>query len=119
MTSSHQALIFGASGITGWAITNSALSYPSPTNFSRITGLTSRHLSLADAQFPSDPRLRLYAGLDLSKDAETITKYLSTIEGIAGVTHVFFAGKYSISLYARETKQKERKEIHERGLMDK
>jgi hypothetical protein len=56
-------------------------------------GLTSRPLSLKDSGFPSDPRLQLYSGLDLSQDAETITQYLKKIDGIDEITHVYFAGK--------------------------
>jgi hypothetical protein len=67
-----QALVFGASGITGWAITNSALSYQTLSTFSRVVGLTRRPLSLEASGFPSDGRLQLYPGLDLSQDAETI-----------------------------------------------
>jgi hypothetical protein len=88
-----QALVFGASGITGWAITHSALSYPISTTFTRVVGLTSRPLSLKDSGFPSDPRLQLYSGLDLSQDAETITQYLKKIDRIDEITHVYFAGK--------------------------
>lgn len=98
MTNSNkdiQALVFGASGITGWAITNEALSYPTPTTFNRIVGLTSRSLSLKDSGFPADPRLTLYSALDLSQDANTITDYLKKVEKIDQITHVYFAGSYS------------------------
>jgi hypothetical protein len=88
-----QALVFGASGITGWAITNSALLYPTSTTLTRVVGLTSRPLSLKDSGFPSDPRLQLYSGLDLSQDAETSTQYLKKIDEIDEITHVYFAGK--------------------------
>lgn len=87
-----QALIFGASGITGWAITNAALEYPTPTTFKRIVGLTSRYLSVEDAGFPPDARLHLYDGLDLSQDSSTIIEYLKGIENIEQITHVYFAG---------------------------
>jgi hypothetical protein len=56
-------------------------------------GLTSRPLGLKDSGFPSDPRLQLYSGLDLSQDAETITQCLKKIERIDEITHVYFAGK--------------------------
>jgi hypothetical protein len=88
-----QALVFGASGITGWAITNSALTYPTSTTFTRVVGLTSRTLSLKDSGFPSDPRLQLYSGLDLSQDTETITQHLKKIDRIDEITHVYFASK--------------------------
>lgn len=92
-TDEPQALVFGASGITGWAIINAALSYPTPTTFKRIVGLTSRPLSVEDAGLPTDQRLRLYSGLDLSKDSQSIIDYLGKIENIQEITHVYFAGK--------------------------
>jgi len=88
-----QALIFGASGITGWAITNAALSYPSPSTFERVMGLTSRPLSLKHSGFPQDSRLHLHSGLDLSQDSEHIVKYLEDIKDISNITHVYFAGE--------------------------
>jgi len=88
-----QALVFGASGITGWAITNAALSYPTPTTFKRVVGLTNRPLSVKEAALPQDPRLHLYPGLDLSQDSQTITEYLSKIDNIGETTHVYFACK--------------------------
>jgi hypothetical protein len=94
MTPKPQALIFGASGITGWAITNNALIYPTPTTFSRIVGLTNRPLSPSAAHLPSDARLQLYSGLDLSRDAATNSEYLRGIENISEITHVYFAGEF-------------------------
>jgi hypothetical protein len=88
-----QALVFGASGITGWAIANSALCYPTARTFPRVIGLTSRPLSIEDAGMPFDPRLELYAGLDLSQNLSSIVSYLSGIEKIEEITHVYFAGK--------------------------
>ncbi|PVH69083.1 hypothetical protein DL98DRAFT_598961 [Cadophora sp. DSE1049] len=90
-TKGLQALVFGASGITGWAITNSALCYPTSTTFSRVVGLTSRPLSLEGSYLPVDSRLQLYSGLDLSKDAKTIAEYLKRVENISSITHVYFA----------------------------
>ncbi|KAF8855381.1 hypothetical protein BDZ45DRAFT_793509 [Acephala macrosclerotiorum] len=86
-----QVLVLRASGITGWAIMNSALSYPTTTTFSRVVGLISHSLSLKDSRFPADPRLQLYSRLDLPQDAKAITEYLRKIENIDQITHVFFA----------------------------
>lgn len=94
-TNEHQALVFGASGITGWALTNAALSYPTATAFKRVVGLTNRPLSVEEAGLPQDPRLHLYPGLDLSKDSQSITDYLSTIDNIGETTHVYFACKFA------------------------
>jgi hypothetical protein len=87
------ALVFGASGITGWAIARTALEYPTPTTFSRVIGVTNRPLSLADSQLPSDPRLSLKSGINLSGDVEAIVQALAEINGIEEITHVYFTGK--------------------------
>jgi hypothetical protein len=104
-----QALVFGASGITGWAITNSALSYPTSSTFRRVVGLTSRPLSMEDSGFPRDPRLRLYSGLDLSQDAFSIAKYLKSTENINDITHVYFAA-YVHRGWGEEDSESRRKE---------
>jgi len=87
---SYRALIFGASGITGWAIVNAAVQYPSPNTFEQITGLTNRPLKAEDAHFPQDPRIVLHSGFDLSK-ADKIVNQLSQIQDVEKVTHVYFA----------------------------
>ncbi|GFP55947.1 short chain dehydrogenase sirQ [Trichoderma asperellum] len=104
-----QALVFGASGITGWAITNAALSYPTPTTFKRVVGLTNRPLSVKEAALPQDPRLHLYPGLDLSQDSQTITEYLSKIDNIGETTHVYFAS-YVHRGWGVEDSEKRKKE---------
>jgi hypothetical protein len=90
---SLNALVFGASGITGWAIVKTALEYPTPTTFSRVIGLTNRPLSLEDSFLPKDSRLSLKSGIDLSGDIESIVKDLKAIEGIRATTHVYFTGE--------------------------
>jgi hypothetical protein len=87
------ALVFGASGITGWAIVKIALEYPSPTTFSRVIGLTNRPLTLKDSFLPSDPRLSLKSGVDLSGDVVSIVEALKKIDGIEKITHVYFTGE--------------------------
>jgi hypothetical protein len=88
-----KALVFGASGITGWAIAHTSLSYPTTTTFSRVIGLTNRPLSTKDSYLPPDPRLSLHSGVDLSGDENTISDSLSKINGVSEVTHVYFAGR--------------------------
>lgn len=85
----RSALIFGASGITGWALMNEAVTYPSPETFARIIGLTNRPLSLDDAHLPKDPRIELYSGIDLTKD--NVEEQLKKVPGIATITHIYFA----------------------------
>jgi hypothetical protein len=86
-------LILGASGVTGWAITNAALSYLTTDSFERIIGFTSRSLCIEEALLPNDPRLQLRAGLDLSKDTGHIINYLQKIDRIEETTHIYFACK--------------------------
>ncbi|RFU32842.1 hypothetical protein B7463_g3500, partial [Scytalidium lignicola] len=90
MSSSHSALVFGASGITGWAIAKEALKYPNPTTFDRVIALTNRPLMKADSLLPEDDRLQIYSSIDLSDGAAEVEKQLAGIEGIKDVTNVFF-----------------------------
>jgi hypothetical protein len=88
----------GASGITGWAITNAILEgYPDEKTFSKVTALTNRPLSIEAAQWPASAKLQVVSGLDLltSKGQEGLNAELkSKVQGIETVTHVFFFGWY-------------------------
>jgi hypothetical protein len=92
----NHALIFGASGISGWAITNQILNgYPSPDRFSRVTALTNRPLSAEASLWPQSEKLQMFNGIDLmttsgQKGLEVELK--SKIKGIEEVSHVFFFG---------------------------
>ncbi len=90
---SYRALGFGASGISGWAIVQEALKYPSPTTFDKVIGLTNRPLKKSEALLPDDERLELYGGVDLSAGAAAVEASLKRIDGIQEVTHVYFCGK--------------------------
>ncbi|KAK1069599.1 hypothetical protein LTR74_004712 [Friedmanniomyces endolithicus] len=86
----RQALVFGASGITGYALLKQLLVYPTPTTFSRVIGLTRRSLRTDVAQLPDDHRIELYSDLDLTDRAQTLF-HLQHIPGIKETTHVFYA----------------------------
>ncbi|EON67348.1 hypothetical protein W97_06601 [Coniosporium apollinis CBS 100218] len=90
----NHALIFGASGITGWAITNALLSdYPSPDAFSKVTALTNRPLSKEQAQWPESSKLQLVSGIDLLMDGgqQGLEKEMqSKIGDMSTVSHVYF-----------------------------
>ena len=92
--SSYRALVFGASGITGWAVAKEALKYPTPTTFDQVIGLTNRPLTKLEALLPEDERLQLYSGIDLSAGASQVEASLKKIHGIEGVTHVYFSGEH-------------------------
>ena len=91
------ALIFGASGITGWAIANQILNgYPSPNAFSKVTALTNRPLKKEETLWPESNKLQLVSGIDLmntggQKALEQEMK--SKIKDIDTVTQVFFFGQ--------------------------
>ena len=90
MAINNHALVFGASGITGWALVKEALSYPTPTTFSQVTALSNRPLSAADAQWPDDPRLQLASGIDLTGPVDAVVSALkSKVNNVETVTHVF------------------------------
>ncbi|KZV65065.1 hypothetical protein PENSPDRAFT_638847 [Peniophora sp. CONT] len=83
------ALIFGASGISGWAITRELLRYPTPTTFSKVIALSNRPLNPTVTQL-SDPRLTYAHGVDLTQPAEAVVKLLKEkVPDIGKVTNVF------------------------------
>jgi len=71
-----------------------AQKYPTPDTFDRIIGLTNRPLTKKEAFLPDDERLALFGGIDLTQGVEAVAKSLQAIEGISGVTHVYFAGEH-------------------------
>lgn len=87
------ALVFGASGISGWAVTRNLLCYPSPTTFSRVVGLTHKPRSVADSGLPQDSRLELYSGVDLRGTVDQVRAQMqSTIPKLEDVTHMYYCG---------------------------
>jgi hypothetical protein len=93
---SNHALIFGASGITGWAITNQILQgYPNPDAFSKVTALTNRPLKAENALWPQSEKLQLVSGMDLmtEKGQQGLEDEMkSKIKDIETVSHVYFFG---------------------------
>ncbi|KAJ6164281.1 hypothetical protein N7470_002953 [Penicillium chermesinum] len=88
MAEDHHALVFGASGVTGWSIVDSILrGYPTPETFRRVTALTNRPLSPEAAQWPSSEKLKLVSGIDLLQDSHSCGERVPDIET---VTEVYF-----------------------------
>jgi PRISE-like Rossmann-fold domain len=96
---SKSALVFGASGVSGWAFVNELLNdYPRPNIFQKVHALTNRPLSQAISQWPSSPRLNLVSGIDLLNGSqEELESCLRDIEGVEEVTHVYYLGTSRIS----------------------
>lgn len=93
---SKSALIFGASGVTGWSFVNEILNdYPKKGIWSQVHALTNRPLSLKDSYWPDDPRLNIVSGIDLLKgsqeDLEVELK--QQVKDVDRVTHVYYLGK--------------------------
>lgn len=93
-TENQVALVFGASGISGWAVTRNLLSYPTRTTFSRVIGLTNRPMDLKNSQLPiDDPRLEIYSGLNLRSDLSSVIEQLrATVPNLEEVTHMYYCG---------------------------
>ncbi|KAJ4364073.1 hypothetical protein N0V83_009528 [Neocucurbitaria cava] len=90
---SKSALVFGASGVTGWSFINEILSdYPAKNTWKRAHALTNRPLSQEQSQWPNDPRLNIVSGIDLlANSQESLEKELKEkIPDIDEVTHVYY-----------------------------
>lgn len=92
---SKSALIFGASGVTGWAFVNEILNdYPRKGTWGKVHALTNRPLKQSDSFWPNDERLNIVSGIDLLKGSqEELEDALRKIEGIEEVTYVYYLGK--------------------------
>jgi hypothetical protein len=88
------ALVFGASGVSGWAFVNELLhDYPRPETFQKIHAFSNRPLSHATSQWPCSPLLYLVSGIDvLNGIQEDLETAFQRIEGIEDVTHVYYLG---------------------------
>ena len=96
MDSKKVALVFGASGISGWAVTKNALSYPTPSTFSRVIGLMNRPRTVEESGLPNYPRLELCSGVNLRTDLEDVVKLLQEkVPNWDEVTHVYYLGELS------------------------
>ncbi|ROT37766.1 hypothetical protein SODALDRAFT_340142 [Sodiomyces alkalinus F11] len=87
------ALIFGASGVTGWSFVNEILhDYPSQGVWNGCTALTNRPLNLDKTLWPKDDRLSVVSGIDLLEGSqdELNSKMKERIPGLEQVTHVYY-----------------------------
>ncbi|KAI0121199.1 hypothetical protein BJ170DRAFT_149431 [Xylariales sp. AK1849] len=91
---SNHALVFGASGITGWAITKAILEgYPSEDAFASVTALTNRPLSLDDALWPTSSKLDVVSGIDIltAQGQEALeAEVKDRVKHATEITHVYF-----------------------------
>jgi hypothetical protein len=90
---SKSALVFGASGVTGWSFINEILNdYPKKNTWKRAHALTNRPLSQEQSQWPRDARLNIVSGIDLlANSQEELEKELKTkVPDITEVTHMYY-----------------------------
>ncbi|RAL02178.1 SDR family oxidoreductase [Aspergillus ibericus CBS 121593] len=90
----HHAIVFGCSGINGWALVNQLLSdYPAPGTFSKVTAVANRAFTPDEAQWPTDDRLQIVSGVDLlvSDDAVLGKTLAEKIPSAETISHVYYA----------------------------
>ena len=96
----NHALVFGASGLAGWAVVDQFLNnYPKQGVFSKVTAVVNRPLTSSywPGSLPSRPNLDLVSGVNLLADGtiEEFSAFLKDkVEDVATVTHVFYFGMF-------------------------
>ncbi|KAK3116446.1 hypothetical protein LTR53_003172 [Teratosphaeriaceae sp. CCFEE 6253] len=89
----NHALIFGATGIQGWAVTNQLLQgYPTADSFARVTALANRPPS-ENLLWPKSDKLQIVSGINLLNEGgqEALEQQMKDqVPGIETVTHLFF-----------------------------
>lgn len=93
---SRHAIVFGASGITGWAVVNELLSDSEEARvFGRITALTNRPISVDQTFWPKSDKLNIVSGINLLHGTQEYLEGVlkGNIASIETVTHVYFNGK--------------------------
>lgn len=95
---SNHAIVYGASGLIGWALVDQLLSlYPQAGTFSKVTAITNRPLDLSETYWPKSdlhlPELQFVSGIDLRHgDGATLAKSLKQVKDVENVTHVYYLG---------------------------
>lgn len=96
--SQNHAIVFGATGLIGWAAVNQLLSnYPAAGTFASVTAVSNRPVDAKRTFWPgesdSKPKLQLVSGIDL-KSGDLEAQLKEKVVGIDKVTHVFYFGEY-------------------------
>jgi hypothetical protein len=92
---SKTALVFGASGVSGWSFVNEMLNgYPEQGVWAKVHALTNRPLTREASTWPASPRLNIVSGIDLlaGTQEELEDTIRSKVTGIENVTHVYYLG---------------------------
>lgn len=100
MSGEKRALVFGASGVTGWAFVNEILNdYPKKGVWAGVVALTNRPLSREQSQWPNDDRLSIVSGVDLlqGSQADLENTLKAKVLNISKITHVIYLGSSEIA----------------------
>ncbi|KXJ96353.1 hypothetical protein Micbo1qcDRAFT_210679 [Microdochium bolleyi] len=93
MSDLKTALVFGASGVTGWAMVNEIINdYPKKGTWKKVYALTNRPLSREASCWPDDPRLDIVSGIDLLQGSQDELEQVmkDKIKGVENITHVIY-----------------------------
>lgn len=94
-TMGNHALVFGATGIQGWAVVNQILNgYPSEDAFDKVTALTNRPIT-EKMLWPESKKMQTVSGINLLTDQgqQGLEKEMKEkIAEVEKVTHMFFFG---------------------------
>ncbi|TDZ17350.1 Short chain dehydrogenase sirQ [Colletotrichum orbiculare MAFF 240422] len=104
------AIVFGASGVSGWAFVNELLQdYPAPGTWSKVYAHFNRPVSREETLWPNDDRLNVISGVDLlGSSVEEISNALrAQAPDIAEVTHAYFLAYKANSAPLVEVKENE------------
>ncbi|KAJ5155932.1 hypothetical protein N7492_008735 [Penicillium capsulatum] len=89
----NHAIVFGCSGINGWALVNQLLSnYPAAGTFAKVTAIANRPFAPDDAGWPRDNRLQIISGIDLLQgDHLALQKVLAEkAASVETVSHIYY-----------------------------
>lgn len=95
MSGGKRALVFGASGVTGWAVVNEILNdYPKKGIWDGVVALTNRPLDLDQSQWPKDSRLSIVSGIDLleGSQADLENSIKAKVPEVNKITHMIYLG---------------------------
>lgn len=92
----NHALVFGATGLIGWAVVDQLLSgYPDAGLFSKVTAVSNRPFDASDTLWPNEtlerPKLQVVSGVDLQSHDLT-SQMRQKVSGVDSVTHIIYFG---------------------------
>jgi hypothetical protein len=101
------AIVFGATGVTGWALCRALLSHKElgdsqSRTFSTVIGVCEQPIEGVN-MFIEDRNFQLIDGVNLRKGEDEVTNYLKDVKDIKHVSHVFYVGSclpHSLSLFS-------------------